>query len=443
MAFTDFWDDRIFASLRLCSVNSTFEADISVMKQSVDKIRLSDTQTILAGEEAPKFRGWDGFFSDPEFAKVTGRQEKLGPGQQREFWKYEVEKSDSTASLFPSLSSSAFNEVSFRQSEIDFWSKPIGNKPAGLEILREAAKPSIRLSTYLGLTPMPGQTYILDGLTLSGTLLGLRIPLPPVLELVTIKTTRQLLIRSSSGLVPSYLEIRIVECSGSRVTTRKPPQILNPKLSLISSKAGQRSRASEALDTSKRKVDLAIQQVQTQLSNAKNSLKVLELSLKGEFERAEREAKEMVSQAQESYDKYRAQQELESEKLKLQLSALKNSTLSAAVTAAEGALEIAKNNNVAFKAAQAGLDAVKTLEGAIYQTLSALIKAAASLCDIRVVKLNGTIKANALDQKALIIHMEGTLVGQEFNFDLSYTPGQTTDFLERLAKRSFEHLKIA
>ncbi|KAL9608382.1 MAG: hypothetical protein Q9167_006779 [Letrouitia subvulpina] len=202
-------------------------------------------------------------------------------------------------------------------------------------------------------------------------------------------------------------------------------------------------RASEAVDTVKRKVELAINQARDQLNNAKKLLEAVDLTLKGEFEGAERQAKEMVTQAQRLYDDYRVQQDLESEKLRLQMSALKNSALSTAVTTAEGALELAKNNNVAFKAAQAGLDAVKVLEGAVYQTLSALIKAAANLCDIRVVKLNGTIKANAKDQKAFIIHMEGTLVGQDFNFDVHYTPGQTTDFLERLAKRAFEHLKIA
>lgn len=197
------------------------------------------------------------------------------------------------------------------------------------------------------------------------------------------------------------------------------------------------------MDTVKRKVELAINQVRDQLSNAKKLLEVLELTLKGDFEGAERQAKEMVTQAQKIYDDYRVQQDLESEKLRLQLNALKNSALTTAVTTAEGALELAKNNNVAFKVAQAGLDAVKVLEGAVYQTLSALIKVAGDLCDIRVVKLNGTIKANAKDQKAFIIHMEGTLVGQDFDFDIYYTPGQTADFLESLAKRAFEHLKIA
>ena len=202
-------------------------------------------------------------------------------------------------------------------------------------------------------------------------------------------------------------------------------------------------RASDVVDTVKRKVELAINQARGQLSNAKKLLEAVELTLKGDFEGAERQAKQMVTQAQKLYDDYRVQQDLESEKLRLQLIALKNSALSTAVTTAEGALELAKNNNVAFKVAQAGLDAVKVLEGAVYQTLSALIKAAANLCDIRVVKLDGTIKANAKDQKAFTIHMEGTLVGQDFNFDIHYTPGQTTDFLERLAKRAFEHLKIA
>lgn len=205
MASTGFWDDELFASVRRSGANSP-DPNVRAPKQSVGKIGLNDAQSILTGEEAPKFSGWDGFFSDPAFAKVTGRREKLPPGQQREFWKYEVDESVSVASLFPSLSSSAFDAVSFRHSAIEFWLKPIGNEPAGLyfrtevefngllddvfrtfkEFLGEAAKPSLRLSAYLGLTPMPDQTFILDGLTLSGSLLGLKTPLPPFLELVTI-----------------------------------------------------------------------------------------------------------------------------------------------------------------------------------------------------------------------------------------------------------------
>ena len=206
MASIGFWDDPLFASVRRDRDKSPPDLNIRAPKQTVDKIRLNDTQSILTGEEAPKFGGWDRFYSDPVFAKVTGRREKLPPGQQREFWKYEVDESISIASLFPSLSSSAFGAVSFGQSAIEFWSKPIGNEPAGLhfrtevefnglldgifrtfkELLGEAAKPSLRLSAYLGLTPIPDQTFILDGLTLRGSLLGLQTPLPPVLRLVTI-----------------------------------------------------------------------------------------------------------------------------------------------------------------------------------------------------------------------------------------------------------------
>ena len=200
--------------------------------------------------------------------------------------------------------------------------------------------------------------------------------------------------------------------------------------------------AAEVVDTIKKKVGLAISQARDQLTNAKKVFEAIELTLNGRFEEAERKAKSMVSEAQRLYEEYNSQQELESEKLKLQLSALKNSALSTAVTAAEGALELAKNNNIAFQAAQAGLDAVKGIEGAIYHTLDDLIRAAASLCDIRVAKLNGTITADTKDQKAFTIHLEGTLVKQEFNFDLSYTPGQTAEFLERLAKEAVGQLKL-
>ena len=201
-------------------------------------------------------------------------------------------------------------------------------------------------------------------------------------------------------------------------------------------------RANEMVETIKRKVELAVNQARDQLNNAKKLFEVLESTVNGDFETAERKAKAMVSEAQKIYDDYRTQQDLESEKLKLQMSALKNSALSTAVTAAEGTLEFAKNNNIAFQAAQAGLDAVKIVEGVVYETLNSMIKAAANLCDVRVIRLNGTITADASKQQPFTIHLEGTLVGQEFNFDVYYTPGQTKEFLERLTKRAFEHLKL-
>ena len=202
-------------------------------------------------------------------------------------------------------------------------------------------------------------------------------------------------------------------------------------------------RASEVVRTVQEEVNRAINQARDQLNGAKKILEALELTVKGDFEGAKRKAKEAVIQAQELYDNYQVQQKLGKEKLRLQLDALKNSTLSVAVTTAEGALELAKNNDLAFRTAQAGLDFVKDLEGTIYETLSGLIKVAAVLCDIRVVKLNGTITADAKYQKAFTIHMEGTLVGQDFKFDTEYTPGQTSEFLERLAKQAFKHLGIA
>ena len=200
------------------------------------------------------------------------------------------------------------------------------------------------------------------------------------------------------------------------------------------------NRASEAVDTVKKKVDLAIDYARDQLNNARKIFEALELTLNGEFEKAEQKARSMVDEAQRLYNDYETRQALESEKLQLQLQALKNSAVSTAVTAAERALEVAKNNNIAFKAAQAGLDAIKAVEDTLFHTLDSLIKAAASLCDIRVIKLKGTITANPKEQSAFIMHVEGALVGQNFNFDVEYVPGQTVEFLERLAVRAVNHL---
>ena len=237
MASADFWNDPVFANLRRQSAQAPPNPNSKPLKQSVDKISLNDSQSTLVGEEPPKFTSWEGFFADPAFAKVTGRRERLPPGQRREFWKYEVDESVSIASLFPSLSSSAFGAVAFRKSAIEFWSKPIGNEPAGLyfrtevefngllddifrtfqEFLGEAAKPYLRLSAYLGITALPEQPNPVDGLTLVGSLLGLRTPLPPVLELVTILSVGVKLNIGRTSALPLTSVPHLAESRASRV----------------------------------------------------------------------------------------------------------------------------------------------------------------------------------------------------------------------------------
>lgn len=201
-------------------------------------------------------------------------------------------------------------------------------------------------------------------------------------------------------------------------------------------------RASEAVDIIKKKVEFAITQARDQLNNATKIFEALELTLNGEFEKAEQTANSLIIEAEKLYDDYSLRQDHETEKLEVQLQALKNSAASSAVIASEAALEAAKNNDIAFRAAQAGLETVKTLEGAVYDSIGGLIKAAASLCDIRVIRLKGAISSNQEKQSAFTIYMEATLVGEDFKFDEYYTPGQTADFLERLAKKSLEYLKL-
>lgn len=200
-------------------------------------------------------------------------------------------------------------------------------------------------------------------------------------------------------------------------------------------------RASEAVDTVARMVAAAVQQARDQLENARKLLSAAELALKGDFEAAERKAKAMVDNAQKLYDKYAESQRLEAEKLRLELQALKNSVASTAVTAAEGALEVAKNNNIAFEVAQKGLEAVKTIEGAIYVTLDEMLKATASICDIRVARLSGTFTAKKENQKPFKIYLEGTLVKKDFKLDLDYTPGETQAFLKSMASAAIAKLK--
>lgn len=195
----NFFNDPIFQQ-----VAQPPPPSVKPVQQEVAKIGNSQATEDL-GTDVPTVRGWDGFWADPVFKDVAGRNE-LPEGQSRKFWKYEVDESVSVASLFPSLSSSAFGAVSFTHSAIEYWSMPIGSSPAGLyfrtevefggaldgiftffrAFIGEDAKPTLRLSAYLGLQQTPDQSYIIDGLELKGALHELKIAFPPVLDTITI-----------------------------------------------------------------------------------------------------------------------------------------------------------------------------------------------------------------------------------------------------------------
>jgi len=53
------------------------------------------------------------------------------------------------------------------------------------------------------------------------------------------------------------------------------------------------------------------------------------------------------------------------------------------------------------------------------------------------------ITADPNNQKPFVMHLEGVMVGQDFNFDIEYTPGQTQKLLEGLAKEALAELKLA
>lgn len=201
-----FWDDPVFAGAHTSDPSPPAMGSLPNVKQSVGNVELTEDQLKQYDKEPPKFTSWEGFWADPVFANIAGKHQPVPPGEQREFWKYEVDDSVSLSSLFPQLAPSAFSTISFRKSAIEWWSKPIRTQPAGLyvrteiefnglldevfhvfkEFLGEAAKPTLRLSAYLGVAQVPDQTYALEGLTFTGSLLGLRTPMPPVLEIVTI-----------------------------------------------------------------------------------------------------------------------------------------------------------------------------------------------------------------------------------------------------------------
>jgi hypothetical protein len=166
----------------------------------------------------------------------------------------------------------------------------------------------------------------------------------------------------------------------------------------------------------------------------------VELALNGDFEAVEIDARSFVDEIQRRCKQYEDTQRLESERLRLQFEALQASAESTALVAAEGALEIAKNNNVAFKVAQAGLDAVKTVKGAVYETLDSIVKAAGSLCVARMAKLNGTLTTRKKEQKLFRIDLEGTLLKKDSKLGLDFTPGETGAFLKNMASAAIKEI---
>jgi hypothetical protein len=194
--------------------------------------------------------------------------------------------------------------------------------------------------------------------------------------------------------------------------------------------------ASEVFETVKTMAAKAVQEALNQLKIAEGLLSAAKSAIEGDFEKAKREAREVVDKAQESYNTYKEAQRIEGEKLQIQLEQLKNSTQAAAVTTAEAALEVAKNNNIAFKAAQAGLDALDTINDAVYTTLDAAVQAAGTICDIRVARLTGTLTANKQEQKPFKIYLEGTLLKDELKLNLDFTPGETGKFLKDVSSEA-------
>jgi hypothetical protein len=83
---------------------------------------------------------------------------------------------------------------------------------------------------------------------------------------------------------------------------------------------------------------------------------------------------------------------------------------------------------------------VKTVKGAVYETLDSMVKAAGSLCVARMAKLNGTLTARKEEQKPFRIYLEGALLKTEFKLDLEYTPGETGAFLQNLASAAMKEV---
>ena len=177
----------------------------TTITQSVPKLEGPEEERKLLGEDAnATIDSWDGFWADPVYQKVVGPD--VPPEEaKRDFFKYQIDQSISLAEFFPSLSDSALGAVTFNKSAVEYWARPVGNEPAGLYFRTEVefagplhdvfaifkvflaeAKPTLRLSAYLGLGMEPQQLAISDGLALSGSLLGLAVEYPPAIPIITV-----------------------------------------------------------------------------------------------------------------------------------------------------------------------------------------------------------------------------------------------------------------
>lgn len=129
---------------------------------------------------------------------------------------------------------------------------------------------------------------------------------------------------------------------------------------------------------------------------------------------------------------------MEGEKLLIEMKQIQNGGAKLALVTAEQGLEFAKNNNVAFEAAKIALAVAKNVETAVYRSLSELVSAAAGLCNITHISLDGTFSADKAEQKPFDIHIEATILKEHHRMDLKFTPGKTDEFLKSLAAAAIE-----
>ena len=180
----------------------------------------------------------------------------------------------------------------------------------------------------------------------------------------------------------------------AEVAVNKAKDAINSKL--FQSARATWQAAENALDKIGEMLSNAVDLARRQWENARGFADAAIAVIEGDFEKAKAITRQTVDNAQAEYNNFVERQDNDIKTLSLQLKKLGNSTKKALVTAAHGAVEVARNNNLAFMAAQAALDGVDKVENAVYHTLNDFVTAAiGELCDITEITLDGKITAEA------------------------------------------------
>lgn len=217
--------------------------------------------------------------------------------------------------------------------------------------------------------------------------------------------------------------------------------VLNIALSILDSQLFRNLRdlvekAGAFLESTTRHFFVLLEDAGRAIQLAGKALEVAALAATGQTEAAEKKAKELEQEANKVWNDFQTHVDQAIEEESLHLQNLGNSAEKLAVDAARAALEAVRKNDIAWKAAEGTLELVKKGEGAIYEGLTAAVKAAGDLVNIRKIELKGTLRASSSYCDPFTIHVDGVVAGQTLDFTGEWSPGKTAEFVAGVAGKA-------